>query len=138
MALINGNPPGNLKRLLAGADIGTVFLPGQRPLQARDQWIAFGQVAAGELRVDSGAVKAIRQGGKSLLPSGIIEVKGEFAPGDLVRVMDQDGREVARGLVNYGQADLAKLAGHRSAEIETLLGCKGYDEVIHRDNLVCL
>ena len=75
----------------------------------------------------------------SLAADGMSDkVKGEFAPGDLVRVVDQDGREVARGLVNYGRADLAKLAGHQSAEIQVLLGYRGYDEAIHRDNLVCL
>ena len=138
MALIAGEPPGLLTRLLRGEDVGTVFLPRARTLQAREQWIAFGQVPAGELVVDAGAARAVREAGKSLLPSGIIAVRGEFAEGDLVRVVDGEGREIARGLVNYNHEDVARLMGHRSAEIEGLLGRKGYDEVIHRDNMVCL
>jgi len=138
MALVTGEVPGAMTRLLRGEEVGTVFLPRSRVLQARDQWIAFGQVPAGELRVDAGAARAVRQGGKSLLPSGVTEVRGEFTPGDLVRVVDAEGREVARGLVNYSYIDAMKLAGHHSAEIEGLLGGKGYDEIIHRDNLVCL
>ena len=138
MALIPGDPTGALTRLMNGEELGTVFLPREKALQARDQWIAFAQVAEGELTVDNGAARAIRQDGKSLLPSGIVNLTGGFAPGDLVRVVDQKGHEVARGLVNYSHDDLAKLAGHRCAEIEAILGYKGYDEVIHRDNLVCL
>ena len=138
MALVAGEPVGLIDRLLQGEEVGTVFLPRARTLLARDRWIAFGQVPAGELWIDSGAAKAVRQGGKSLLPSGVVEARGDFAPGDLVKVIDPAGNEVARGLVNYGRADAAKLAGHQTAEIEGLLGYRGYDEIIHRDNLVCL
>lgn len=138
MALIAGEPPGLLLRLLAGEEIGTVFLPREKALQAREHWIAFGQVPAGEVAVDAGAARAVRQGGRSLLPSGIVQVRGEFRPGDLVRVIDTDGAEVARGLVNYSHDEIARIAGRRSAELEGILGYKGYDEVIHRDNLVCL
>lgn len=138
MALIGGEPPESFQLLLAGEDVGTLFLPGGRPLLARDRWIAFGRVAAGEIFIDAGAVRALRQGGKSLLPSGIIKVQGEFAPGDLVRVLEPAGGEVARGLVNYNHLEVARLAGHRTAEIESILGYKSYDEIIHRDNLVCL
>ena len=138
MALIAGEPSGLLTKLLQGAEIGTVFLPKTRVLQARDQWIAFAQVPVGALVIDGGAVNALRRAGKSLLPSGVVEVKGEFGPGDLVRVLDPDGREVARGLINYDQRDAARLAGHHTAEIEKILGYKSYDELIHRDNLVCL
>ncbi|MGE5550326.1 MAG: glutamate 5-kinase [Bacteroidota bacterium] len=138
MALIGGEPPGTMRRLLQGEEVGTVFLPRARALQAREQWIAFAQVAAGDLVVDAGAARALRERGKSLLPSGLIEVRGDFAPGDLVRVIGPDGNEVARGLVNYNRADAVKLIGRRTAEIESLLGYKGYDEIIHRDNLVCL
>jgi len=138
MALIAHSPVGLLRRLLDGEDVGTLFQPRARSLQARDQWIAFGQVPAGEIVVDYGAVRALREGGKSLLPSGVTSVNGQFNQGDLVRVVDREGREVARGLVNYDHADAAKLAGHKTSEIEGLLGSKGYDEIIHRDNLVCL
>ncbi|MGQ9778479.1 MAG: glutamate 5-kinase [Bacillota bacterium] len=138
MALIAGEPPGMLGRLLRGEDVGTVFLPRARTLPAREQWIAFGQVPHGELVVDAGAARALREGGKSLLPSGIVAVRGEFVEGDLVKVLDQEGKEIARGLVNYNHEDVAKLMGHRTSEIERLLGRKGYDEIIHRDNMVCL
>ncbi|MGE5599199.1 MAG: glutamate 5-kinase [Bacteroidota bacterium] len=137
MALIGGEP-GLVSALLRGDDVGTVFLPRPRALHARDRWIAFGMVPAGELVVDSGAVRALREGGKSLLPSGIVAVRGDFSPGDLVRVLDEQGAEVGRGLVNYCSAEIARLAGRRTAEIGDLLGHRGYEEIVHRDNLVCL
>lgn len=137
MALI-GNEPGLLARLLAGEDVGTVFLPRTRTLLARAQWIAFGQVPAGEIMVDAGAAQALRYGGKSLLPSGVVGVRGEFVQGDLVKVLDREGREVARGLTNYDHKDTARIAGRRTSEIESILGYRSYDEIIHRDNLVCL
>jgi len=88
--------------------------------------------------VDAGAARALREGGKRLLPSGIVAVRGEFVEGDLVKVVDQEGNEIARGLVNYNHEDVVKLMGHRTNEIERLLGRKGYEEIIHRDNMVCL
>jgi glutamate 5-kinase len=113
----------------------TWFVPQAEPLTARKRWIAAHVQPAGTLSVDAGAVRALKKG-SSLLPAGVTAVAGEFERGDLVRVTGPDGREVARGLVAYAAEDARRIAGHRSAEIETILGFHGRDEMIHRDDLV--
>ena len=102
---------------------------------ARKRWIAGSLKPAGSLRVDAGALTALA-GGKSLLPAGVTGVDGHFERGDLVVVCGPNGVEVARGLVAYSAADAARIKGHKSREIETLLGYRGRDEMIHRDDLV--
>jgi glutamate 5-kinase len=91
----------------------------------------------GNVTIDAGAVTALLEQGKSLLPSGITHVDGEFHPGDLIQVLDADGQEVARGLSNYGSEELQRIQGRKSSEIQELLGHKHDDEVIHRNNMVC-
>jgi glutamate 5-kinase len=113
----------------------TWFFAAETPLAVRKQWIAGTLKPAGELVVDSGAVAALERG-KSLLPAGVTAVRGDFGRGDAVRVLGPDGRELARGLSAYSGADAARILGRKSGDIETLLGYRGRDEMIHRDDLV--
>ena len=117
---------------------GTLIVPSGARLKSRKHWIAFALRPAGALGVDRGAADALRTRGRSLLPSGVREVRGEFAPGECVSLLDPEGVEFGRGLVNYPAADVQKLMGRRSAEIASLLGYKLADEIIHRDNFVLL
>ncbi len=117
---------------------GTLVLPDGDPLARRKHWIAYALRPAGTLRVDAGAERALAQGKRSLLPSGIQAIEGRFGVGACVRVCGPDGREVARGLVSYGAADLERIKGAHTRDIARLLGWKGSDEVIHRDDLVVL
>ena len=112
----------------------TVFVPRVSPAQAKKRWIAGGLSACGILIIDSGAERALRSG-KSLLPAGVKAVTGRFERGDAVVVKSEDGRELARGLVAYNDEDAKRLAGRRTREIEALLGYRGRDEMIHRDEL---
>ena len=123
-----------LRRVESGARC-TWFLAEASPVTVRKQWIAGMLRPAGELAVDEGAVRALRAG-KSLLPAGVVQVKGRFDRGDAVLVRDPDGVEIARGLAAYSSADAERIRGRRSAELETLLGYRGRDEMIHRDDLV--
>ncbi len=129
-----------LLRVLAGEDLGTLFVPprGATTLSARKHWIAYGTKPAGTLVVDDGAVRAIREAGRSLLPAGITGVTGEFERGDTVSVMTAAGTELARGLVAYPATELCRISGLQSAAIEATLGYKSTDEAIHRDDLVIL
>jgi glutamate 5-kinase len=133
-----GREPDVLVRVLAGADLGTLFVPSGGVLSSRKHWIAYGAKPAGVVVVDDGAAHAIGGGGKSLLPAGIVSVDGEFELGDTVSVMTRAGRELARGLVAYPSDDLRKISGLQSAGIEARLGYKSIDEAIHRDDLVIL
>jgi len=132
--ITSGERPQPLLRLLAGERPGTVFLPADRTPSARRRWLAFGLPARGALVIDDGARDALRRG-KSLLPAGLVEVVGTFAEGEAVAIRDLRGQEVARGLVNYPSAHLARIKGVRSTEIAGVLGGKTHDEVVHRDNL---
>ena len=113
----------------------TRFAAHASPAAARKRWIAGGLKLKGTLLIDAGAARALA-GGKSLLPAGVKEVAGQFERGDAVTVCDANGRELARGLTAYGARDAARIAGRRSAEIEAVLGYRGRDEMIHRDDLV--
>jgi len=135
-AIINGCTPRSLIRLFDGEEIGTYFLPGQSRMAARKHWIAFTKKPRGKLFVDEGARKALVEGGKSLLPSGIQGIEGGFDRGDAVRLCDADGVEFAKGVINYALAELLQIMGKNTSEIESILGYKYGDEVIHRDNLV--
>lgn len=136
MVLANGARRHVLRDVLAGDSIGTLFVPGARALPARKRWLAFHHRARGSVWVDDGAAKALTEKGSSLLPAGVVHVDGRFKVGDLVRVMDAKGFELARGLSNYSAEAIARIRGSRTYEIEKVLGYKDYDEVIHRDNLV--
>ena len=134
--MANGLVPGMVLRLLSGEPVGTFFVPAPR-LSSRKSWIASATEPAGVVLVDDGARRALLSpDGSSLLPSGIIGVDGEFAAGDAVVVRDQQGREIARGLCNYSAAEVRRIQGAQSRDIEQLLGHIGQDEVMHRDNMV--
>jgi len=139
MIIASGREPGVLERLLAGAPVGTYFAPKADRLAARKRWIAFAVAPQGRLTVDAGARAALTQHGKSLLPSGVVDVEGDFASGEVVAVLERaGGREFARGVVNFDAAELRKIRGVKTRDIEARLGYRSFDEVIHRDNLVIL
>jgi glutamate 5-kinase len=135
-AIINGRVQDSLLALFAGEEIGTLFLPARDRLTAKKHWIAFSKKTRGKLIVDEGARCAMVERGKSLLPSGIIGVEGGFDRGDAVRLCSADGNEIATGVINYALTELLRIMGHKSCDIETILGYKYADEVVHRDNLV--
>jgi glutamate 5-kinase len=119
-------------------EIGTLVLPARRRLAGRKHWIAFALRPTGSLALDRGAADALRSKGRSLLASGIRDVRGEFAIGDCVSLLDSEGVEFGRGLVNYPAADVLKVKGMRSQEIPRVLGYKVADEIVHRDNFVLI
>jgi len=118
--------------------VGTLILPDQNRLTHRKHWIAYNLKPAGDIIVDAGAHEALVQKGRSLLPSGLKEVRGSFGVGECVRCLDLQGREFARGLVNYSAQELNQIKGLHTSKIEKTLGYKAYDEIIHRDDLVVL
>ncbi len=120
------------------SEIGTLIVPAGSRLKRRKSWIAFALRPSGALSVDRGAADALQSKGRSLLPSGIRAIRGDFGGGDCVSLLDPDGIEFGRGLVNYPAADVLKVAGRRSSEISGLLGYKVADEIIHRDNFVLM
>lgn len=130
--------PGKVMHPLAALQTGgpcTWFLPSETPASARKQWIAGSMKPAGTVTVDAGAVTALRAG-KSLLPAGVVGLDGLFARGDTVAIRDAEGRILGKGIIGYDAADAAIIKGHKSAEIEALLGYRGREELIHRDDLV--
>ncbi len=133
-----GTREGVLRQILKGKEIGTLILPKGEALSSRKHWIAFIPKPKGDVIVDDGAKKAVVQRGKSLLPSGVVKIRGSFDRGDLVTCLGPRGKEFARGLVNYSATELEKIKGLRSNQIQSTLGYKYSDEVIHRDDLVVL
>ena len=133
-AIVPGEP-GTLRRLFSGEDVGTLVLAQGERLRLRQRWM-LDLKARGELRVDDGARAAVLEGKKSLLPSGVREVRGSFAQGDPVEIVSLDGRPFARGLAVYAADEVRRIAGLRSAEIEARLGYRLLDCVVHRDDLV--
>lgn len=130
-----GKRKGILREILEGNEAGTLFLPAEEALKSRQHWIAFTLRSRGKLFVDDGARDAVLLKGKSLLPSGIVAVEGDFAVGDPVVCLDGTGKLFAKGLVNYSAADIDRIKGLRTSRIEQVLGNKPYDEVMHRDNM---
>jgi glutamate 5-kinase len=128
-----------LTRIVIGGErLGTLFEGGSRSYAAKKRWIAFSSRPRGVIRVDDGAMAALSEKDRSLLASGICGAEGDFSSGDVVSVAGKDGKEFARGLSNYSSAEIAKVKGCRSSELKAVLGYKGPDEVIHKDNLVVL
>jgi len=132
----SGHASDVLLRLASGESVGTEFIAQTPRLAARKQWLADHLQLRGSVRLDAGAARALRDDGKSLLPIGVVEVAGEFERGEVVAVLDPEGSEIARGLINYGSSDARRIARRPSAEIEALLGFVEEPELIHRDNLV--
>ena len=134
--IASGREPDVLVRLASGDAVGTALVAAPVTLAARKQWLADHVQLAGRLRLDEGAVRALARDGKSLLPIGVVAVEGAFERGEVVGCYGPDGAEVARGLVNYGSQDTARIVRRPSSEIESILGYVDEPELIHRDNLV--
>jgi glutamate 5-kinase len=137
--IASGHEPDVLPRLLSGEkNIGTLLIAPPMPLSARKQWLADHLQVGGKIMLDAGAMRALRDEGKSLLPIGVTQVLGEFERGAVVAVLDEAGHDIARGLINYNAAESRRIARHASHEIEGILGYVDEMELIHRDNLVLL
>ncbi len=137
-AIASGRQPEVLTRLMAGERLGTLLRPDQAPMAARKRWLAGQLQVRGTLTLDAGAVKVLRESGSSLLAVGVRAVAGQFRRGDMVQCVDEAGQRVAKGLVNYGADDAARILGKPSHQIEAILGFMEAPELIHRDNLVVL
>ena len=136
--IVGGKIADVLPRLADGEALGTLLYADQEPLAARKRWLAGTLPSQGVLTVDGGARKVLLQDGKSLLPVGVKNIVGTFMRGDMVSCRDEQGMEIARGLMNYSSDDARKIIGHSSTDIHAILGYKDDDELIHRDNLVVL
>ncbi len=136
--IASGREQNVLIRLASGECIGSELCASVPIWSARKQWMADHLRVRGKVVIDDGAIRAITEEGKSLLPVGVRSVEGDFDPGDVVAMADQNGKEYARGLVNYSSSDTRRIMGHPSSQIETLLGYITESELIHRDNLVVL
>ncbi len=134
--ITHGRTPEVLTQVRAGDEVGTYLQPGQVPLVARKQWLAGHLQLQGKLTLDDGAVKVLRDSGRSLLPVGVVAVEGNFKRGEAVACVDGQGKEIARGLVNYSSEETSKIMGRPSSELESVLGYVDEAELIHRDNLV--
>ena len=136
VVIAKGDAPDVIIRVAAGEMLGTRFLPVDTAVESRKRFILSGG-GSGRLLIDPGAVKALL-GGSSLLPAGLLRVEGDFGRGETVTLCSEDGKEIGRGLVNYGEEDCRELRGCQSNEIETRLGYFYGEEIVHRDNLVLL
>ena len=137
MVIARGDRFGVMREVLEGKSVGTVFFAKDAHLRTRKAWLAFGRHIGGNLTVDEGCVRAMRSGA-SLLAAGIVAVDGDFKQKSTVRVLGPDGREIARGVVNYGAGEIRRIAGKKTKEITEILPESAHDEVIHRDNLVMM
>jgi glutamate 5-kinase len=135
--LCHGQIPGVLEKLVKGERHGTLFEPGEK-LRGHKHWLAFTAKSRGRIVIDAGAVRALCERGRSLLPAGILRVEGEFRIGESVTCVNESGQEVARGLAGYSSIDVARLAGQRTNAIERVLGYSNGEEIIHRDDLVLM
>lgn len=134
--IANGRKKNIIGKIIRGEDTGTLFMPQTQAICGRKNWIAFSRAIKGQIIIDEGAVSALTKNGKSLLPSGITEVRGKFNRGDSVQIANHRGDEIAIGMVDYAHGDLDRIKGLNSSKIREVLGYKYNDEVIHRDNLV--
>jgi glutamate 5-kinase len=136
--IVNGFDSNISDKIFKGESIGTLFWAGHDKIKKRKHWIAYTLKPSGKITVDLGAGKAILARGKSLLPTGVIKVEGKFEFGNTVRVVDETGTEIARGLVNYNFRDLKRIMGMKTGAVRKIFGESFYKEVIHRDDLVVL
>jgi glutamate 5-kinase len=136
--IVRGRSSRIILRALAGEDEGTLFIPNSARLKGRKGWIGTTASPKGWIRLDEGAVQALLRRGRSLLPSGVTDVGGEFRFGDIVELLGPGGEVLGQGLVNYGAGEVREIAGRHSREIEAILGSKEYDEVVHRNNLALI
>lgn len=138
IVLANGRDKEVISKILKGEEIGSLFYPSEHHTSARKKWMAHSAKAKGVLTIDAGACRALTQGKKSLLPSGVKTVSGEFEVGDLVRIQDEEGNIFACGLVHYDSREIEKIKGHKTSEIVSILGYHRTDELVHRNNLAFL
>lgn len=136
--IVGGQEKDFLLKVFRGDETGTLFVPNKNKLASRKQWIAYSSRSRGVIMVDDGARQALGEKGSSLLPAGVKKVKGNFEEGDTVSLVDNQGKEFARGIVNYSVREVERIKGQGSPLIKQILGYKYYDEIIHRDNLVIL
>ena len=136
--VVNGLDNKALGKIFSGESVGTLFWAGKEKIKTRKHWIAHTLKPLGQITVDSGAKKAIVERGKSLLPAGVVSVEGKFVFGNAVRILDETGAEIARGLINYNARDLEQIKGMKTAAVRNLFDQNFYEEVIHRDDLVVL
>ncbi len=134
--IASGLKPQIISQLFAGEPAGTLFLPQTTKLRSRQYWLAYTTTPAGDIVVDDGARQVLRYQGKSLLPAGVVAVQGRFSAGAPVRLLDTRGEVIGIGLSNYSANDLSCIKGLKTCDIQQSLGYKGYDEVVHRDNMV--
>lgn len=138
MVIAQGGLDGILHRILSGEHVGTVFPARPSHLRVRKSWLAFGKRLAGDILVDEGCVRALKQQGSSILAAGVVDCEGDFAAGNTVRVLGPGKQEIARGIVNYNAVTLKKLLGRRTGEFSGLIQGEFHEEVIHRDNMVLM
>ena len=134
--IVSGHEPHILERISEAWPTGTLLYPRDEPMTARKRWIANVLKLRGMLTLDAGATRVIKESGRSLLPVGVTHVNGSFSRGDMVACLDPDGREIARGLVNYDAREADRIKGRPSHQIESILGYVDEPELMHRDNLV--
>ena len=135
MVVANGRDENVLVRLFDGEEVGTLFAPSPKKRSSRSRWIGAAR-PAGSIVVDAGAVSALVERNRSLLPAGIVSVEGNFSPGDIVAIIGPAGETIARGLSNYAAGDIQRIRGKKTAQVREMLGDAAYDEVVHRNNLV--
>jgi glutamate 5-kinase len=133
--IASGRTPGVLSRIIAGEDVGTLFVAQGQAVTSWKRWIGFTVQPRGHLVLDEGARRAIERQGRSLLAIGILDAVGNFQKGDVVALRDAQGGEFARGLINYNAADVLRIKGQKTERIAEVLGHRPYEEVIHRDNM---
>lgn len=134
--VVNGLDEKVIENIFAGKEVGTLFWSGKGKIRDRKHWIAHTLKPAGTLTIDEGARKALVERGKSLLPAGLIKVKGDFEFGNALTLLDESGKEIGRGLVNYNSRDLERIKGMKTSAVRNLMEGSFYEEVIHRDDLV--
>lgn len=138
MVIANASEPAVLQRIVSGEQLGTLFLPGEHKLHTKKRWIGFGSDTEGKIFVDAGAEDAVVNRGKSLLASGVVRAEGIFKSGSVVRIIGEDDREIARGIVSFSSEEIEKVKGIHSEEIKGILGYKKGAAIIHRDNLTLI
>lgn len=136
--IANGREPSVINQIFSEKEIGTIFLPNDEMLSGKKRWIGYATNVLGKLIVNYGAKKAILEKETSLLPVGVVDVINEFKKGEVVSILDENEREIARGIVNYSADDCKKIAGAHSDDISKILGHKNYDAIITRDNITIL
>jgi glutamate 5-kinase len=135
MIIANGMVKGILSKIVKGEKTGTIFI-GNEPLCSRKRWIAFNMKTAGKIKIDDGAVKALKQQKKSLLSTGVIDIEGRFYMGDAVEILNKNGETVGKGIVNYNFSELQTIKGKKTGQIKDILESSYFDEVINRDDLI--